>query len=496
MKIRIIALAILLVLLVATLVAPAAVAEETAAKEETHILSEVIDVFPEGREAEGFVRGGATGHGNNQTRILVHETGIYFTAPLQDFSDSHERYGSHSEAGVWRLKENNDVEMLFRFDIYGIAAGTTSYLMADRDGGIWVASSCQGAAYTLYNYDPATNHVEKYEWTIVSLPKGTKGITAGGKPGAIMDTTFNRIYEFSLGGYGKKTYIVWNVFDLTTKTWSGLFNVETPNPATCYHYGYADGKGGFYATSETDVDLTSLPSGLNDGQNLKAALRAYHSFYHDAGYAWYNSNMLYVPDAMKAEAYNCIVIETPYDVEKGIVPNNYNTNDDLFLDKETGYLYSISSFGELGVCPDKTVLQVFDTNQVNEDVAKDGPFKVICQKDLHFMYGDLYYQHMYKDTTGRIWIIANTGHKGQVEIWLATNNPATEFKLVHIEEFRGFMDAESGKNTYSSIIATERNNSIVSDTAHLIVWKDRPYAHGWVYFNVDFAALRTMLGLN
>ncbi|MBQ3791577.1 MAG: hypothetical protein II797_00580, partial [Clostridia bacterium] len=246
----------------------------------------------------------------------------------------------------------------------------------------------------------------------------------------------------------------------------------------------------------------SIGSGQSniEGLRVSEAVKTYHSRQIDANFIWETAHILYIPNAEVEAAYDYTLVPSSMDVEKGLYPNDYNSENDLFWDKETGLLYVIATVDDNGDYGRVKHLFVMDTNQpaAEEQLGLEAPFKIVYHTDLRFLYGfnTQYFQHFYKDTEGNLYLIAVSNNSSEIEIWKAESatDPSAGFRLVHTEPFRGYADASKRTiNVYGMIIATNRNNSVTGDQAHLITyWTD---VNHWFHYTVDFAALRAILGI-
>ncbi len=493
MKIRTIATVLVLSLLLTGLATVFTVAGEPqadgkgASGDGVRILSDTVVAFPTtSDDGRPMTTGSATGHGNNQTRIVSTDTGVYITTPLQDETVN---YDTTTTIGLWHLNNDGQIDMakILTDSAKGVAAGTTSNIMADNDGNIWVVCQYIDNSYCdllTYMYDPKTGELHDYSGHVFV----TRG-TSYGKAGTIMDAKLGKIYSVVVGGEGSKSgHLLWFSFDIATKTWSKCHYKKV---ACCayYHYGFADGKGGFTTICENVRTNADAKTDI-EGMSVAKAIETFHSHHQVASYCWETATMVYVPNADEDVGYEWTITPAIYDVENGLYPNDFNSNNDIYFDRETGLAYAICTLLDNGEVGNIKHLYIMDTNKVNENVDEDGPYEIKVHKTIEFMlgYSETYTQHIYKDTEGNYYIIAIASHTGRVEIWKATDNLFSDIRLVWTEDFQGVLTLTSAANSYGLIIATNRNNSVEDDTAELILW----VTDKWYYFSVDFAALRNV----
>ncbi len=489
---RITALVISMLLLLAVFPVGMASAGEDDAAAPQHFLSETVDAF--GTEAV-FANGGATAHGNNQTRLCVTDTGIYMSCPLGE-KPSPDRTLSNmeqcTETGLWRINEDGTVTLLFTDIYYGVASGATTNVAADNEGNIWTTNAWEEdnrMCLSAWKWDPKTETMEKY-FEKKFLPRGSNY----GKPGAIMDTTFNRIYIVSECGKYDKGYVAWFIFDLNTLTWSDTHYVRTSS--TCmYHHGFADGKGGFFTVPQNDYLLSEGPSDV-EGINLLQAKLELHSYKIDANFALADPRLLYGPNAEEDVAYDTTLIKLGFDVMNGMFAQETTVKRDVYWDTENQLLYVLCSLDDCdGILGVREMIYVYDTSRVNEDIEKDGVFPLVSSKQYTFLYGYgmEYRKKIARDTTGQLYIVAIPSCRGSAEIYALDDPQDPKITFLATEDFRGYVDANSGQLVYGMITANHRNNSTnTGDIVHFIAYPTT-VSH-WFHFTVDFAALRARLG--
>ena len=491
MKLRTIATVLVLAMLFSGLVATFSFAEETKAgqADETRILSDVRTAYPDAADdGRPISVGSATAHGNNQTRIVSTDTGVYVTVPLQD--DESKGYSATS-IGFWHLNDKGEVDwtQILTDDARFVAAGTTSNVMADKDGNIWVVCQWIDDSFSTlltWMYDPVTGETHDF-----SDRKFVKFGANYGKANTIVDVDNGKLYSVVVGGEGMKSgYLGWFVFDIATRTWSE-YHYKKVACCAYYHYGYADGKGGFVTICENVRTNYSAATNI-EGMNVAQAIETFHSCHQNANYCWEAPYMIYVPDADVSEGYMWNLEPPVYDVENGMYPGDTNAYNDLYFDRDTGYLYSITTLWDNGTFGSVKHLHIMDTNHPNEDIEKDGVYPITVHKNIEFLYGfsETYAQHIYKDTQGNFYIVAVASRIGRVEIWKASDPLFTDLTLVCVEEFSGAVDVNSGGHTYGMISATSRNNSVEDDTAEMLLWNYN--LNKWLFFTVDFEAVRAV----
>ena len=442
----------------------------------------------------GFQTGSATTHGNNQTRIAYTSSGVYITYPTDDFLSEYDPYAKLNLSGshyvLYVIRPDGSTKVLIEDSFFYTGAGTTTNVMVDKNEDIWVVTSWDEGSkhYPLiaWHYDVSEDTVTKYD-EVGFVAKG--GML--GKPYAIMDTVNNKIYVVV---YAIPGFVEWTTFDIETKTWEKNLKRSKVPWSCCYHFGYADGKGGFYIVSTRTVDHGNTPSNI-EGMSVLDAINKYQNRVAiDAGQVWDETYLVYVPDASVEEAYYASFGAAVYDVENGLYPNMVVRESDVYLDEDTGLFYVLRQEQDCdGLFGYHMMLYIFDTNGRVGELANDNIFPLICKKEISFSYGIgvHYFPCMVKDMAGNLYIVTGTERYGEVEIWRAVDEIGSEYEFVYTGACTVAYDREQYDQWNAMIVANNRNNSTPSDTVYFL------YSGGggtWESFSVDFAALRAKNG--
>ena len=437
-------------------------AETTASL--SSIVSNVYDVVA----AAGKELGDSpSGHGQNQTRIVAAESGVYMALLTGDSFTDTESGTIAYEVSLIRRTPDGETQLLFTDTIVGTS--TTATAMVDKDGNIWVYSgwSEQSGLFNMnvWNYDVATGNIERYQ----SRQKA-KG---GGYSVSIIDPACGKIYAVCCGDL----YFTWCPFDIATKSWGKILSVRT-DMRYCYHFGYGDGKGGFFIVNERDAANNNVFSNI-DGVRVSDAMDTYRSRKINAGYMWDEGNLFYVPNAEEKELVHQVIAPAIYDVEKGVYPNWTNAQNDMFYDAATGLVYVASSFDDNEVAGHLNHIYVFDANN---------NFALVSHQILPFLMGEnsTYSLRFYMDLQGNLFLMVTNGHDAYLEIWQGTGLDKDEFRLVYDEKI-----AANFSSGDTILVAGSRGGSIPSDVCHTIM----TYGGTWYYFDIDFAVIREMAGI-
>ena len=448
----------------------------------------IVDHFSKAYSEFGLGMGYAWNHGNNQTRIAYTSSGIYITCPTDDFDleydpyTKQEQYGSHCVMYV--VKPDGSKKILIQDSLFQVDMGTTTNIMVDKNEDIWVVTSWdEGSKHypmIAWHYDVSEDKVTKYD-EVGFVAKG--GML--GKPNAIMDAVNNKIY---LVVFATPKLVEWTTFDIETKTWEKNLHRASAPCSCCYHFGYPDGKGGFFFVTSRTMDNLNVQSNI-EGMNVQDAMNKFQNrMSMDVGQVWDETYLFYVPVASGTEVYRYDFGSAQYDVEKGIYPLVKNRQSDVYYNETTGLFYALRQEQDCGTVGLRMMLYVFDTKGRQGDLADGNVFPLVCKKEVTFGYGTgvNYFPRMVKDLEDNLYIVVATERAGEIEIWRAVDDIGSEFEFVYSCGVNENYDRELYSEWRSLISATNRNNSMASDTIYFL-YED---GSGWESFSIDFAALR------
>ncbi|MCQ2424367.1 MAG: hypothetical protein MJ088_05685, partial [Clostridia bacterium] len=455
----------------------------------------IVDNFSKAFTELGLTMGYASGHGNNQTRIAYTSSGVYVSCPTDDFDSDYDPYAKMNMYGsnyvLYVIRPDGTKELLVQDKMFWVDAGTTTNVMVDKNEDIWVVTSWdEGSKHypmIAWHYDVSEDKVTKYEEMGFVAKGGSYG-----KPYYIMDTVNNKIYlvTFAWTGYGR---IMWTTFDIETKTWDKNLKCQRAPCSCCYHFGYPDGKGGFYFVTSRTVDNMNTASNI-EGMNVQQAMNKFQNRRAiDVNQVWDETYLFYIPDPSTDTFYCTSFGPAEYDVEKGIYPLLVNRESDVYLNEDTGLFYVLREEEDCGRIGRHMMLYIFDTNGRVGELSDDNIFPMICKKEVSFSYGVgvHYFPRMVKDLEGNLYIVVGTERAGEIEIWRATDEIGSEYEFVYTGGVDEYYNDKRYSEWRSLISATNRNNSTASDTIYFLYECD----YGWESFSIDFAALRAKYGL-
>ncbi len=229
-----------------------------------------------------FVNGTHSGH---QTRVVHTSHGDYIAYLSDAIIDN----------GVLTLNEFSilkvlDGEVTLLYQDYVNYDSSSISIFADENEEVYAATlngnkfnslpgSVESANLAIWHVDTETDSVTGYTATL------SFNITNGyGYAQPVMDAVNNKIYALFSGG-DEPGELAWFIFDIATMSWeSEKYSIELPT-RYCYHYAYADGKGGIVLVNEQDrkAGLAGYP------EILTAPL-------WPANYVWDKLDMFCIPD--------------------------------------------------------------------------------------------------------------------------------------------------------------------------------------------------------
>ena len=467
MKIRIISLMLTAVLLGAMLLGSAAVLAETE-KTPSEVFGTPVDAIA----GVGKTAHGNSGHGGNQNRVVRTSRGTYLGIMTEN-----DLVPDRVEFSLVFVDPAGNTSLLY--NDYIAEGSHTITIMADNEENVWVYSGFpeedQSLSLNLWKYDPVKDKVTNYN-TFFTPAANTGGY---GYSVAFMDAANNRIIALAPGG-DKPGIIAWAPFDIAAKEWLSPHYAETEY-RHCYLEAFAIGSG-FVVMGQRDATVKAVKSDL--GISVFKSIEQYQNRKLDANYMWDDLNFLYVPEATGDEMKVIPVVTTVYDAVNGIYPNTYTQTLELYKDL-SGNLHAIYLADDDGVPGAFTYHKIFR--------IQNGDAEELAHFRHHFLYGEMeyYYQRMYEDSTGRKYIVAlPQGIHPQLEIWYATDDLGTEWRLACVDTLEGGR-LPSGTGG-CLVIANARNNSVKGDVTSVIISSGRT----WYEVTIDFAAVRARAGLS
>jgi len=399
-------------------------------------------------------------HGGNQNRVVYTSSGTYLGIML---STIHPHISSNQvQAAMIRVNEDGTAETICTDFISD--GSTTVSIMADKKDDVWMYSGWENNGFfhfKLWHYDVASDRVTAYDSTQSLVLGDSYGYSV-----AMIDAAHNKIYAFSPGGE-TPGYMLWCEFDIELKEWKQHRAIMLDS-RYLYLHAYPDGKGGILLQGKHGKLLKDVI--FEDGVSAFDAIKTYRTRSFDWGYLGDALHLLYIPDPNVAELQNIVVEDATYDYKNGIYPNQRDGWGDMFItsDGHLHFLYTVDADGVPGIY---THHKIYDIS--------DG-FKEIYHERMKFLYGDktLYCARMYEDLSGNVYIFAmDESEKAVMEVWKATDELSSKFKLVHNEALRCNTNSFDGR----IILANNRNNSTPSDIASFIY-----AANGtWYLFRLD-----------
>ncbi|MBQ4289764.1 MAG: hypothetical protein II719_01055 [Clostridia bacterium] len=408
---------------------------------------------------------------NNQNRVVRTSSGIYVAFLTESAMPGFREFS------FFRIDEEGRSTLLYSdylgADSYG--GGTQATIMADKEENIWIYSGWSEYPFinaNLWKYDPNTGNITNYgkfyryaqlDYTVA-------------KSVSMIDPEKNMIYALMPGG-DNPGYFMWIPFDINRLEWLPS-QMVTLDYVYCYNYAYPLGDGFLVIGHRDSADNRQM---TDLGISVKKATTDYNSRKFDSPYVFDYMSFLYIPDPLKPELQNIRITEPEYHVETGMFPYSNAHSTELYIDR-SGLIHVLAVPEDYGVPGRPKVHMVYRFN--------GSEFEEILEQELPYLYGryELYTQRMVEDAEGNLYILAMPfGIAPQLEIWQATDETGTEWKLVALKKMEGEMMDDPGTRS-ALVVANSRNNSTPSDKVSLLF-----DIAGKVYFEftIDFAAIRS-----
>ena len=465
MKLRVISFLLLVVFLVPSALTGclAAYATEDAGVSYSYIEEiQAVSVAADALKLSGVNAVSMGNHGANQNRVVSVSSGMYLGVMLEP-TDGYTN--EEVQATIIRVNADGTADLIYK-DFIADYGATTVTIMADKNEDIWMYSGWENGNYLFFKvwqYDVSENKTTAFE--TVQAIKGSDG--AYGYSTAVIDPENEKIFAMAPGG-GVPGWFCWCEFDMVTKEWLPYKTVQTPY-RYCYNYAYPDGDGGILIVGERDIQNRSVESNISK-LLVVDAMSQLRSRKIDADYMWDELYLIHIPDPAIESLVEVELEGATYDVENGIYPNIKNNGyGDTFLDSN-GNLHTLYTTDDDGVAGVYMNHKIYDVSE---------GLKEIYSNRITFLYGDntTYGARMFEDLEGNVYILAAPHHaRSQVEVWKATDDLNTKYKLVHNEFLQGVGNRENG----GMILANNRNNSTPSNTASFILSLGT-----WYAFTID-----------
>lgn len=454
-----------------TMVNSAANAEDTRLEIS---FSDIIDISAAGA---GVVAGNNSGHGNHQTRN-VHTSHGDYAAYITD------SMGIMDQFSIVKINDDNTTEVVFQE--YKVYDSSQVGLFVDKDENVWAVvvhgspkdqfdnrpASLMAVAYKV---DKTTGETYGYEVLVEREASGGYGYSS-----FCYDEALNKIYTITSSGDAPGA-LTWLIFDMNTLKWDNTARAIQTDYRQCYHYIYADGKGGMFVLNQRDIKAsTNYPEIGNNNGLTPEELASFKR--HDANYLWDQLELYYIPDVTDEAAYSLMVAEADYSRVTGTQDERYtlakrltneypnfqnNNGGDMFVDKD-GYLHVIYA---------KEYLLAASTRERTErtwyhcvyDISDPANMKLLTTLELiddsETTYDCSF--RIYQDSKGQIMFISGQTDKqtsaGKVVVYTLDGNveDGYEIKSVAEKEYTG-----------SSIvhISNNRSNSVADDDVSILLY--------------------------
>lgn len=449
-------------------------------------MAEVLNIS----ELSGAISYGNGSHSGHQTRVLHTSHGDYVAYLSCEIKNGGVDLNEFSIIKV----SNGEATILYQD--YIVYDTSSISIFADENEEVYAATlngnkfntlpgEKESANLAIWHVDSATDKVTGYTATLQF------DVTNGyGYAQPAIDTVSHKIYALFSGG-DEPGIISWFIFDLETMSWeSKSYSIDLPT-RYCYHYAYADGKGGLVIVSEND---------------RKAATAGYPEIatapFWSANYVWDRLDMFYIPDMYNDSLFYTYTVQDAdysrvrdldgdgkYESDDERQTNLYpgvlnNHSGDTFLDAD-GYLHVLYTMQYMTAAWDRRVVEETQWHEVFD--ISDPSNVILLSKQQLFFDGYVdgfdnenhYGFRMVQSTDGTLYIIAireDTGtDAGRLLVYkLIKAESGYKYSLIYKSD--RLIDDDFGAAGFS--ISGSRNLSVNDNTVSFVV--PASVASGWV----------------
>ena len=386
--------------------------------------SDIVDIYEAGANVHA---GDNSMHGGHQTRNVHTSHGDYAAYITNTVKDMNQ---------FSVIKINDDGTTTVLFQEYKIYDTSQVGLFVDSDENVWAVTvgsnnfkdqfDNRPAAIiaAAYRIDKETNETACYN---VLVPKETSD--GYGYSSFCYDEVNEKIYTLTSSG-NEPGYLTWLIFDIETKTWENEARAIKTNNRQCYHYIYADGKGGMFVVNERDIRASSAgyPEIGNNHGLTDAELATFPRW--SADYLWDQLELYYIPDVTEVEVKTLMVEEADFSRVTGTQEERYSlagrlTNEYPNIQNNKGGDTFVDADGYLHVTYAKEFLLAASTRATTErtwyhatyDISDPNNMKLLSKKaivdDSKLDYNCSF--RMYQDSKGQLYYVSGETDKATGE---------------------------------------------------------------------------------
>ena len=419
-------------------------------------------------------------HSGHQTRI-VHTTHGDYVAYLSD-EIKDERNGGTVTLNEFSIVKVQDGEATILYQDYVPVDSSSISIFADENGEVYAVTLNSNK----FNNLPGTKETANLAvWHVDSETDKVTGYTATqefsktngyGYAQPVIDTVSGKIYALFSGG-DEPGEIAWFIFDLATMSWEKTpYAIEVPT-RHCYHYAYADGKGGMVVVNQ---------------QDRKAATAGHDEIptapLWSANYVWDQLDMYYIPSMYDDSLfYSYSVEEADYSRVKDLDGDGLYTSDEErqtneypnVLNNHSGDTY-LDSQGHLHVLYTVVFARAaYDRKTVEEtqwhavyDISDPANVQLLSKEQMYFEgYNEetpdknSYEFRMAEDADGTLYIVAmhcsDTSDSGNLLLYkLSKAGEGYNYDLVYKSDKLLDSKVNTGMSVSGSRSISVRDNSV------------------------------------
>lgn len=393
----------------------AAVLASANSEGESVVLSTPVNLT----ELSGAMSTGNGTHSGHQTRIVHTSHGdyvAYISDEIKKNPDGNEN-SFFNEISIIKVK---DGEATVLFQDYISYDSSSISIFADENEEVYASALVSNK----FNTTPGMNTgMNLAVWHVDSSTDEVTGYTANlkfdtirsyGYAQPVIDTVNKKIYALFSGG-DEPGYLAWFIFDLETMCWEKESYSYEISERHCYHYAYADGKGGMILVTQRDklaenAGYPEIPSAPE----------------WSADYVWDQLEYFYFPNMYDdTTAYNFTIVPADYSRVKDLDGDGKRDSDeerqtnlypgtgcnDLFIDAE-GKLHLLYGVSYIRAAYDRKVMEetqwhaVFDISDPANPVELSREQLFFEGYDDTYGIGNPYHFRMAQSTDGTLYIVA------------------------------------------------------------------------------------------
>ena len=348
-------------------------------------------------ELSGAMTTGNGTHSGHQTRIVHTSHGDYVAYISDEIKEDPNSTDNafFNEISIVKVK---DGEATLLYQDYISYDSSSISIFADENEEVYAATLVSNK----FNDTPGINTgMNVAVWHVDSETDEVTGYTANlqfdttmsyGYAQPVIDTVNKKIYALFSGG-DEPGYLSWFIFDLETMCWEKESYTYQISERHCYHYAYADGKGGIILVTQRDklaenAGYPEIPTATT----------------WRASYVWDQLEYFYIPNMYDdSTVYNFTIVPADYSRVKDLDGDGKRDSDeerqtnlypgtgcsDLFIDAD-GKLHLLYNVQYLRAAYDRKVMEETQWHAVFDISDPANPVELSREQLFFEDYDDTY----------------------------------------------------------------------------------------------------------